>query len=124
VTGVRVDTATPDWQAALDALSTRDVQIVVLAETALNTTTGAVGGPWALLADHVVSVSNTGGHGMERIAVAMLAKGSADPTVVRFLVRDRAGPFVPATVSAGELLRRTLRVDCPHRGHRPDADLR
>ena len=30
----------------------------------------------------------------------------------------------PAAVSAGELLRRTLRVDRPHRGHRPDADLR
>ena len=30
----------------------------------------------------------------------------------------------PATVSAGELLRRTPRVDRPHRTHRPDADLR
>ena len=30
----------------------------------------------------------------------------------------------PAPVPAGELLRRTLRVDRPHRGHRPDADLR
>ena len=27
-------------------------------------------------------------------------------------------------ITAGELLRRTLRVDRPHRGHRPDADLR
>ena len=59
----------------------------------------------------------------------------------RFLVRDRAGQFTasfdavlggcghrggqdPAPVSAGELLRRTLRVDRPHRSHRPDADLR
>ena len=30
----------------------------------------------------------------------------------------------PAAVSAGELLRRTPRVDRPHRTHRPDADLR
>ena len=59
----------------------------------------------------------------------------------RFLVRDRAGQFTasfdtvlarcghrggqdPAAMSAGELLRRTPRVDRPHRTHRPDADLR
>ena len=59
----------------------------------------------------------------------------------RFLVRDRAGQFTasfdavlggcgyrggqdPATVPAGELLRRTPRVDRPHRAHRPHADLR
>jgi len=30
----------------------------------------------------------------------------------------------PSAVSAGEPLRRTLRVDRPHRGHRPDADFR
>ena len=30
----------------------------------------------------------------------------------------------PAPVPAGELLRRTPRVDRPHRAHRPDADLR
>jgi putative transposase len=58
----------------------------------------------------------------------------------RFLVRDRAGQFtasfdavladaggevvkIPPAVSAGELLRRTLRVDRAHRTHRPDADL-
>jgi subtilisin family serine protease len=59
----------------------------------------------------------------------------------RFLVRDRAGQFTAsfdavladagiavvkdsAAVSARELLRRTVRPDHPHRGHRPDADLR
>ena len=49
---------------------------------------------------------------------------------VRGLVRRGAGRCGhrggqdPAAVSARELLRRTLRVDRPHRGHRPDADLR
>jgi putative transposase len=59
----------------------------------------------------------------------------------RFLVRDRAGQFAasfdavfadagiaggqdPAPVSAGELLRRTPRVDLSDRAHRPHADLR
>jgi putative transposase len=62
-------------------------------------------------------------------------------TRFRFLVRDRAGQFTasfdavladagievsqdPAPTSAGELLRRTLRVDRPRRSHRLDADLR
>ena len=49
---------------------------------------------------------------------------------VRGLVRRGAGGCGhrgdqdPAAVSAGELLRRTLRADRPHRAHRPDADLR
>jgi hypothetical protein len=59
----------------------------------------------------------------------------------RFLVRDRAGQFTasfdevladtgievrqdPASMPAGELLRRTVRVDRAHRSHRPNADLR
>jgi hypothetical protein len=61
-------------------------------------------------------------------------------TRFRFLVRDRAGRFtagfdaVLADVGIEvvkipprcprELLRRALRLDRPHRGHRPDADLR
>jgi putative transposase len=61
-------------------------------------------------------------------------------TRFRFLVRDRAGQFTASfdavmadmgievvkipPRSAGELPRRTLRVACPDRGHRPDADLR
>jgi hypothetical protein len=82
VTGVRVDQTTPDWQAALDVLSTRDVQIVALADTALNATSGAHGGAIAILADHVVSVSQNGTDGQERIGVAMLEKGSSDPAIV------------------------------------------
>ena len=38
--------------------------------------------------------------------------------------RRHRGGQDPAAVSTRELLRRTLRVDRPHRGHRPDADLR
>jgi putative transposase len=59
----------------------------------------------------------------------------------RFLVRDRAGQFTaafdpgpsrcryrsgqdPTVMSPGERLRGTVRAHCPHRGHRPAADLR
>ena len=59
----------------------------------------------------------------------------------RFLVRDRAGQFTtvvrrrpgrrrdrhredPAALSAGELLRRTIRADRQNRAHRPHPDLR
>jgi hypothetical protein len=56
--------------------------------------------------------------------------GSRSGRTVHGLVRRGAGRRGhrggqdPAPVSSGELLRRTLRVDYPHRGHRPDADLR
>lgn len=82
VTGVRVDTGTPDWGAALGVLATHDVQIVSLADTPLDSTSGAAGGAIRALADHVAGVSSTGGDGMERIGVAMLDKGATDPTVV------------------------------------------
>lgn len=82
ITGVRVDSTTPNWQAGLDSLSTRDVQIVAVAGAPLDTAAAAVGGAIRLLADHVDSVSNTGGDGKERIGVAMLAKGATDPTIV------------------------------------------
>jgi len=59
----------------------------------------------------------------------------------RFLVRGRAGQFtaafdavmadagidvvkIPPRCAPANCFRRTLRVDHPHRGHRPDADLR
>jgi hypothetical protein len=88
VYGVRTATNNnvPDWAAALAVVAGLDAQIVVLAGTALNATTGNAGstppGAIAQLAAHVTSVSNTGGDGMERIGVAMLAKNSADPTIV------------------------------------------
>lgn len=82
VTGVRVDGTTPDWASALGALATRDVQIVALAGEPLNATSGAANGSVRALADHVASVSTTGGDGLERIGVAMLEKDATDPAVV------------------------------------------
>lgn len=82
VIGVRVDDAAPDWEAALDFLATQDVQIVALAGEPLDAVSGAADGSVRTLADHVASVSNTGGDGMERIGVAMLEKDATDPTVV------------------------------------------
>ncbi|WP_026531489.1 hypothetical protein [Arthrobacter sp. H41] len=80
VTAVCVDRTTPDWQAGLDALGTRDVQIVALADVPLDTTsaTGAI----SRLVDHVISVSQTGADGKERIGVAMLDRDATDPTIV------------------------------------------
>jgi hypothetical protein len=80
ITAVRVDETTPDWASALTALEAADVQIVALAASPLNPTSAS--GSIAALGAHVVSVSNTGGDGKERIGVAMLAKGASDPTVV------------------------------------------
>jgi hypothetical protein len=85
VYGVRT-AAGPDWAAALTALSTIDVQFVVLANTPLDNTTNstaAPGGAIVQLARHVVGVSNTGDDGKERIGVAMLASGATNsPAVV------------------------------------------
>ncbi|MGX2998579.1 hypothetical protein JNUCC64_30670 [Streptomyces sp. JNUCC 64] len=82
VYAVRVDGASPDWAAALLALSGVDVQIVALADTPLDPASGAPAGAVGALAAHVSSVSGTGADGRERIGVAMLAKDAADPTVV------------------------------------------
>ncbi|MBO3084861.1 hypothetical protein [Cellulomonas fengjieae] len=94
VTGVRVDTAAPDWALALDTLSTRDVQIVTLADTPLDTAAAAAGGAVRALADHVVGVSNTGGDGRERIGVAMLEKAATDPTIVSGALASERMVFV------------------------------
>ncbi|MGI5328745.1 hypothetical protein [Actinomadura nitritigenes] len=92
VTAVRVDEKTPDFKAALDVVAGLDVQLVVLANvpaTAANTAVGnpnatppTPDGPLVALAKHVVSVSETGLDGRQRIGVAMLPKDSADPAVV------------------------------------------
>ncbi|WP_326673412.1 hypothetical protein [Streptomyces canus] len=82
VYGVRT-AAGPDWASALTTVAPLDVQLVTLANTALDATTGATpNGAIALLANHVSSVSNTGGDGKERMGVAMLAKGSTATAVV------------------------------------------
>lgn len=82
VYGVRVDSANPNWETALAALSVIDVQIVTIAATPLDATTRAATGAIGLLAAHVTTVSESGGDGKERIGVAMLTKGSADPEIL------------------------------------------
>jgi hypothetical protein len=79
-------------KAALDAVATLNVQLVVIANTPVDITSGASGGAIDLLASHVTTVSQTGGDGLERIGVVMLGKGVADPSVVTSngnLVNDR-----------------------------------
>jgi hypothetical protein len=90
VYGVAVNSATPDFAAALRVVAGLDVQLVMLANTPVTAATTAAGGPLALLVDHVVSVSNTGGDGQERMGVAMLTKGStAVADVPRALANER-----------------------------------
>jgi hypothetical protein len=72
----------PAWTTALDAASTLDAQIVVVARTPLDAAAGAANGAIGLLANHVVTISNTGADGQERIGVAMLAKGATDTALV------------------------------------------
>jgi hypothetical protein len=79
VWGVKSDA---DPAEALVAVENLDAQFVVIANTALDNTTGGANGVITKLAEHVVGVSNTGGDGKERMGVAMLPKGSFDPTVV------------------------------------------
>lgn len=92
VWGVRVDDA-PDYGTALDAVAALDVQLVVLANVPLDSASGTANGSpgaIALLARHVDEVSQTGGDGKERMGVAMLTKGSADPSIVNgALASDR-----------------------------------
>jgi hypothetical protein len=76
VYGVAVDSGTPDFVAALRVVAGLDVQLVMIANTPVTAATTATGGPLALLVDHVVSVSSSGGDGQERMGVAMLTKGS------------------------------------------------
>jgi hypothetical protein len=79
--GVRSTSAT-DIAAALTAVSTLDAQLVMLANTPLNGTTGTTTGAIAQLAQHVTTTSNTGGDGKERMGVAMLEKNSTNAALV------------------------------------------
>jgi hypothetical protein len=82
VYGVRTATG-PDWSAALTQVATLDVQLVVLANTPLDATTGAAPtGAIVQLANHVTSVSNTGGDGKECMGVAMLTKDATNTALV------------------------------------------
>ena len=74
-----------DMAAALTVAEGLGVQFVTLANTALDTTGKA---NITLLAAHVVSVSNTGADGKERMGVAMLAKGADDASVVAGALAD------------------------------------
>jgi len=87
VYGVPVDGATADFEGPLETVAALNVQLVVLANTPVTGATTAEDGPIRLLVDHVTSVSNTGSDGMERMGVAMLAKGETDPAVI--LASDR-----------------------------------
>lgn len=80
ITAVRVDETSPDWESGLGQLESLDVQIVALANVPLTSAAGT--GALEDLATHVVTVSNTGGDGKERIGVAMLEKAASDPTIV------------------------------------------
>lgn len=82
VYGVPVDATAPDWKGALGVVAGLNVQLVVLANTPIDDTTKADDGPIGLLSAHVTSVSNTGADGMERMGVAMLAKGDPDPGII------------------------------------------
>lgn len=81
----------PDWDAALKAVDTLDVQFVMLANSPLTAANSAALGT---LADHVKSVSNTGGDGMERMGVLMLAKGITDATVVKGNLADERMVYI------------------------------
>lgn len=82
VYGVAVDPTTPDWADALGVVAALNVQLVMLANTPVNATTTTATGPIGLLSSHVTSVSNTGPDGMERMGVAMLAKGDTTTSVI------------------------------------------
>jgi len=81
VIGVRVDSAAPAWNTALDLVANQDVQLVALANVPLNAANAkadAPEGPLVTLAKHVATVSESGGDGRQRMGVGMLPKDSTD----------------------------------------------
>jgi hypothetical protein len=89
VYGVPVDATAPDWAHGLDAVTPLNVQLVALANMPMTAANTATNGPIGLLSQHVTTVSNTGGDGMERMGVAMLTKGSANPGDINGLANER-----------------------------------
>lgn len=81
VYGVQVPdpAAAADYTAALTLVEGLDVQIVVLGDLALKDTAGPTAAAITLLANHVLTVSTTGGDGKERIGVAMLESTLTSP---------------------------------------------
>ncbi|MFC8509918.1 hypothetical protein ACFU3J_09895 [Streptomyces sp. NPDC057411] len=80
------------WDDALGKVATLNVQLVVVADTelALTTPTGGQPTPSPAIVKLAEHVSAPAADGMERMGVAMLAKGAADPAVVTgTLVTDR-----------------------------------
>ncbi|MFE5923678.1 hypothetical protein [Streptomyces sp. NPDC056468] len=71
-----------DVTGALAAVEDLNVQFVVVAGTALDADSGQDDGSIGKLAAHVKAVSQNG-DGKERMGVAMLARDSADPSVVQ-----------------------------------------
>jgi len=84
VWAVRTDSADGNdaVKKALAEVAKLDVQIVTLANIPLKSATDGEAEIKAL-ASHVNTVSKTGGDGKERIGVAMLGKGVADPSVIK-----------------------------------------
>lgn len=78
VWGVRL-AATPNYAETLDVVGSLAVQLVVVADTPLATSGGTPTEAIVKLAEHVASPFSDG---MERMGVAMLAKGADDPSVV------------------------------------------
>ncbi|MEW2352946.1 hypothetical protein [Spirillospora sp. NPDC029432] len=87
VYAVRVDGNPVDWAAGFKAIESESVQLVTVAGTPLDATTGQNTGPIGLLAAHV---SADAPDGLERMGVAMLEDGATDTTVLTTsLAKDR-----------------------------------
>ncbi|MGI8334821.1 hypothetical protein ACRYCC_33125 [Actinomadura scrupuli] len=119
VTGVRVNETAPDFKAALDVVAGLDVQLVVMANTPLNATTGKVDAPEGALvslAKHVAAVSETGGDGRQRMGVAMLPKDSADPAPVTGVLANERMVFIAhrSTQDAAAAVAGTIAGYQPH----------
>jgi hypothetical protein len=80
--GVRLDGTTAAVDNALKVVEGLEAQFVLLANMALDSTSGGANGAITKLATHVATVSSTGQDGRERMGVAMLVKGATNAAVV------------------------------------------